>query len=582
MGELGRGRGIRILVSLVLWGVLPCVAATSAPVVQSVTDAAGYGPRVAPGSLASIFGTNLASGEAYAAGFPLGTSLGGASVTIGSVSAPLLYVNTGQINFQVPSSVASGTASVVVHGPGGASASFSFMVTSSAPAIFQYGSNHAIAQNSDGVTLNGESAAAASGSVITVYLTGIGAVDHAVAAGAATPATPLSSATATSTATIGALAATVEFIGLSPGFVGLAQANIQVPAMASGDYPLVITMGGYVSASAMISVSGSGTAYTNPLQLSGSVAFANSANSTVALYGNVAYICGASHIVMVDVSNPAAPSVIGEFGDSVLNGNGSRCAINGGVASPYLVEIFVSSPTTTNDQSFAVYGLSNPRAPNLLDVAATNYAYMVDLSFSGNYAFTTTSYLSYYNSNRAVATQNGDLLVFDFTTPAHPLFVGIMQPSSQPGSGDLNLKPYAAVVNQVYAYIASSTATGTSTSGTAVLNVIDIASPASPYAINQVGISQAAMLQSFDISGSTLLAAGNTMGVRNPGNPNFDYVGDLTLTTMDVSNPRRRRCWPLRFTRCRLGPRLTFPDLRTACLRLSTIRRLRMVLGRRR
>jgi uncharacterized protein (TIGR03437 family) len=536
MGELRKWQNLTILFGLILAGTTTCLAATPKPVIQNVTDAAGFGPRVAPGSLASIFGTNLASGENSATDVPLPTSLGGASVVIGSVSAPLLYVNAGQINFQVPSSLKSGVVSLVVNGPGGASASFSFTVTSSAPAIFQYGTNRAVAQNADG-TLNSSSALAAAGSVVTVYLTGIGPVDNTVTDGSATPSSPLSTATAANSATIGTMSAPVQFLGLAPTFVGLAQANIQVPSLPNGDYPLVITVGGYLSASAVISVSGPGTAYTSPLTLSGSAAFANSPNSSIALYNNVAYVCGTNRITMVNVTNPAQPTVIGEFGDSVLNGYGNRCAINLTVTTPYLVEI-IGNPAVP--ESFAVYGLSNPQAPNLLDIATTTQCaqciQMVSMSFSGNTAFITTSYITYYTSNRGVASQNGDLLVFDFTNPAAPVYLGIMQPSGQPGSGDQNLKPYGAVVDQIYEYIASSTATGSSNVGNGFLDIVSVSSPSTPNAINTVTVGQAAILMSFDISGNTLLAAGNTAGQRNPGNPDFDFLGNLTLTTMDISN----------------------------------------------
>lgn len=519
-----------LIIGLVFWGALRCPATTSAPVVQSVTDAAAYGPRVAPGSMASIFGTNLASVTASASAFPLPTSLGGASVTIGGASVPLLYASPAQINFQVPSALAAGNATLVVGGPGGASASFTFAVTSSAPAIFQYGANHAVAQNGASTVVNASTASAASGSIVTVYLTGIGAVDNAVADGSPTPTSPLSNATAAYSATIGAASASIQFLGLTPGFAGLAQADIQVPTLPSGDYPLVITVGGYIGASAVISVSGSGT-YTSPLLLSGTAPFANSGSSTVALYGNVAYVCGANRIVMVDVTTATQPSYIGEFGDSVLNGYGDRCAINTTAATPYLVEIFGSS---TSAESFAVYGLSNPKSPNLLvSKATTPYANMVDLSFSGNFAFITTSYITYQNSTADITAQNGDLLVFDFTNPAAPLFLTILQPSTL---SDLNLKPDAEVVDQVFAYVASSTATGSSASGAGVLDVINVGSPSTPYAISQVTVTAAAILLSFDIAGNTLLAAGNTTGQRNPGTPDFDFTGDLTLTTMNLAN----------------------------------------------
>jgi uncharacterized protein (TIGR03437 family) len=525
MGLFRGRRAAAILFGLIGCSAVPCLA--TAPVVQSVTDSAGYGARVAPGSLASIFGTNLASATVSAADFPLPTGLGGASVSIGSVSAPLLYASPDQINFQVPSSLKSGTASLVVNGPGGTSASFSVTVTSAAPALFQYGTNHAVAQNATTAALNSKSAPAAAGSVVTVYLTGIGAVDNAVDDGSPTPVSPLASATASYTATIGPASATVQFLGLTADFAGLAQANIQVPSLPSGDYPLVLTVGGYVSASAVISVSGSGTAYTSPLQLTGSAAFANSVASSIALYDNIAYVCGASRIVMVNVANAAQPSVLGEFGASVLNGQGDLCAINLSASPPYLVEIFGVSTST---ESFAVYSLSNPKSPTLLTVATTSYGHMVDLSFAGNYAFITTSYITYRNSDAQIIAQNGELLAFDFTTPAHPLFLGALQPST------LNLKPYADVVGQSYAYVATSTATGSSTSGTGVLSVIYIVSPAAMYAINQITVSQAAILLSFDISGNTLLAVGNTTGQRNPGKPDFDFTGDLTLTTVDVTN----------------------------------------------
>jgi uncharacterized protein (TIGR03437 family) len=58
-------------------------------------------------------------------------------------------------------------------------------------------------------------------------------------------------------ATIGGVNAPVQFLGLTPTLVDLAQANIQVPALPTGDYPLVITVGGVSSVPATVSVAAS-------------------------------------------------------------------------------------------------------------------------------------------------------------------------------------------------------------------------------------------------------------------------------------------------------------------------------------
>ena len=130
-------------------------------------------------------------------------------------------------------------------------------MASSAPGLFELAGNRGLVFNVDG-TLNSTNNAAPSGSVVTAYLTGQGPVDNPVATGAAAPASPLSNATAPASATIGGLNADIQFLGLAPGFVGLLQANIRVPSLPSGDYPLVVTIGGAASNPGLVTVSGSG------------------------------------------------------------------------------------------------------------------------------------------------------------------------------------------------------------------------------------------------------------------------------------------------------------------------------------
>jgi uncharacterized protein (TIGR03437 family) len=48
--------------------------------------------------------------------------------------------------------------------------------------------------------------------------------------------------------TVGGIASpNVEYVGLTPGSVGLYQANFTVPQIAKGTYPVVLTIGGQAS-----------------------------------------------------------------------------------------------------------------------------------------------------------------------------------------------------------------------------------------------------------------------------------------------------------------------------------------------
>jgi uncharacterized protein (TIGR03437 family) len=135
-----------------------------------------------------------------------------------------------------------------------ASSSVKVAVGVTGPGIFQYGTNRAVAQNQD-YSLNEPGKPAAAGSVIMVYLTGVGPVDNPVATSAAAVRSPLSKSTSTYSATIGGREATVEWLGLVPDMVGLAQANVRVPALAAGEYPVQVTVGGVASNTAMVTVS---------------------------------------------------------------------------------------------------------------------------------------------------------------------------------------------------------------------------------------------------------------------------------------------------------------------------------------
>lgn len=211
------------------------------------------GAAVAPGSFISIFGSGLATAASSASSTPLPTTLLTTSVRINATQIPLYYVSPNQINAQVPFETLAGPATLSVTVNGVLSPAVFLPVASTAPGIFLYGTNRAVAVNPDG-SINASNNPAKPGDVVVVYMTGQGAVSNPPPDGAPALGSPLSQTVATTTATIGGTNGEVIFSGLAPGFVGLLQVNIQIPNVAAGDQPLVVTIGGSASNSALITV----------------------------------------------------------------------------------------------------------------------------------------------------------------------------------------------------------------------------------------------------------------------------------------------------------------------------------------
>ena len=204
---------------------------------------------VAPGSLISIAGSALASSTAFATTFPLPATLGGASVTIDGLTAPLLYASATLINAQVPIETPAGPATVTVSN----GLSTPLTIAATAPGIFSIVAGQAAAVNLNG-TVNGPANPVAAGGEIAVYVTGLGAVNPPVGDGVAASSTSLSYVAATVTATIDGQPANVIFAGLAPGYAGLYQVNVIVPQLAAGAYPIQFAVGGVLSNTASVNV----------------------------------------------------------------------------------------------------------------------------------------------------------------------------------------------------------------------------------------------------------------------------------------------------------------------------------------
>ncbi len=199
---------------------------------------------LAPGGLATYYGTGLAASVQTANTSPLPTSMNGVTLYVNGVAAPLLYVSPSQINFQVPYETAAGTATIMVANPVlGNKAPITAKVSPVALGIFAGAGGYSAILNQD-YSVNSAAMPAKPGTVISVYVNGIGNVTNPVADGYPASLTNLSYALFQSAgATIGGMPAQILFFGLAPGFIGLGQVDLIVPNLVAGDFQLVLVAG---------------------------------------------------------------------------------------------------------------------------------------------------------------------------------------------------------------------------------------------------------------------------------------------------------------------------------------------------
>ena len=93
------------------------------------------------------------------------------------------------------------------------------------------------------------------GEEVVVYYVGGGPVNAAgtLVTGSPTPF-GLSPLSGQNSIRVGGVVATVLYSGLTPGSIGLYQANFLVPKVATGDHPLVITIAGHSSNNPLVAV----------------------------------------------------------------------------------------------------------------------------------------------------------------------------------------------------------------------------------------------------------------------------------------------------------------------------------------
>jgi uncharacterized protein (TIGR03437 family) len=204
--------------------------------ISGFINAASGQQAYAPGMLLTVFGTNFGSSAQAAGSIPLPDVMAGFEAVIDGNYAPLYYVSPGQVNVQIPYEVSIGKVALIVGTPYQGFAT-NIQIADSAPGIFA----------ANGATVPFPTVKRGDTSVL--FITGEGKVFPALATGR-TPSTntPIAKlpgpAAQPQKLTIGGESASIVFIGIPSGLVGVTQINFVVPPDAPlGIQPLVVTIG---------------------------------------------------------------------------------------------------------------------------------------------------------------------------------------------------------------------------------------------------------------------------------------------------------------------------------------------------
>jgi uncharacterized protein (TIGR03437 family) len=190
-----------------------------------------------PGGLGTIFGSDLAAQQFFAAGLPLPYVLGGIEVRVDGIPAALTYVSETQINFQVPRGIgSSGVARIVVIRDGLDGETHEVAVQEDAFGIFVYRRSDGVVDpiivHADNQLVTPENPARPD-EIVIAYGTGVSGITNAPADAEPSPAGPPATCATTPVVTLKTdeASAPVEvlYCGLTANFASLVQLNLRLP-----------------------------------------------------------------------------------------------------------------------------------------------------------------------------------------------------------------------------------------------------------------------------------------------------------------------------------------------------------------
>lgn len=234
---------------------------TSASIVNAASQLPG---PLAPNAIATVYGTNL-SWDTYAiaasdlVGGSLPQTVHGVNVFVNNIATSIFYISPTQINFLVPYELGSGPAKIYVARDGVRGPDASVQLNDSSPGLFQWNGNLAVAEHGDpsvcasdpsaesaGCVVSSEFPASA-GEIIVLYAVGLGHTSPNTQSGfLVQQATQITSPSSLQVLLNGnpVPSQNIFYAGLTPGFAGLYQVNVQLPNSFAPNPLIQIALGG--------------------------------------------------------------------------------------------------------------------------------------------------------------------------------------------------------------------------------------------------------------------------------------------------------------------------------------------------
>lgn len=210
---------------------------------------------LAPNTIATLYGKFLAyntvtltSNDIRGGILPTVLPSTGVRVLVNGLPGNPYYVSPTQINFLVPPNLLPGPATVQLVIDGLAGPPISITLGAAAPALFQLDPQTIIATHADGSLIT-QAASAKPGDVVVLYATGLGQTVPPVGYGEL----PTGAAQLQMLASFRVLldgnpvdSSAIAYAGIAPGFAGLYQINLAIPASTGSNPEIRLAIGDVV------------------------------------------------------------------------------------------------------------------------------------------------------------------------------------------------------------------------------------------------------------------------------------------------------------------------------------------------